>query len=520
MPEHLRGKILEQIDKKGAGVHALALVKSRALCGINALEVTVEVHLSKGLPCMNIVGLPEKAVKESRDRVRSALITSGFEFPARKTIVNLAPADIPKEGGRFDLAIAIGMLAASGQLPMESIKDIEFLGELALDGHLRPVPAALPAAVACKKAERTLVVSSHNEMEVGVLKNANCLIAGHLLEVVDFLTTGRKLNKARHIDQSTSACTKDFNDVKGQGHVKRALEIAASGKHNLLMTGPPGTGKSMLATRLPSILPSLNEKEALEVASIHSIAGSSTLSKRPFYQAPYRSPHHTASHAALVGGGSSPKPGEISLAHRGVLFLDELPEFSRQVLEVLREPLEIGHVSISRAHAKVDFPANVQLIAAMNPCPCGYASSNTNTCICTPNQIDRYRFKLSGPLMDRIDCHIHVAEVNQETLLKSPSGESSAAIKDRVAKTHARQFKRQGCLNAELNNKQIEQFCALNEEDQHWLASVMTKLKLSARSYHRVLKLSRTIADCEDAQNIERKHIAESLSFREAKPIR
>lgn len=495
--------------------HALAQIKSRALSGIKAIEVDVQVHLSKGLPCMSIVGLPEKAVKESRDRVRSALITSGFDFPARKIIINLAPADIPKEGGRFDLAIAIGVLAAASQVPMDSLSSIEFLGELALDGHIRPIPGVLPAAIAAKQEGRIMIVPKENEQEVGVLKEAPVLVAKHLLDVVAYLSKQQTLNKPKKPAASPLSTQKDFSEVKGQAHAKRALELAAAGGHNLLMSGPPGTGKSMLASRLPSILPSLTEEAALEVATIQSVAN--IQSQSAFYQAPYRAPHHTASHAALIGGGSSPKPGEISLAHHGVLFLDELPEFSRHVLEVLREPLETGHVCISRAHAKVDFPAQVQLIAAMNPCPCGYQSSKTHECTCTPTQISRYRSKISGPLLDRIDCHIHIGELDQATLLNAPTGEASALIKKRVQTAQALQIKRQGCTNSQLSSAQVERYCALSPEKQVWLASAMTKLKLSARAYHRILKLARTIADCAGIDTIEIKHLAESLTLRGAR---
>lgn len=495
----------------------LAIIKSRAQQGIEAIPVDIEVHLSMGLPGVTVVGLPEKAVKESKERVRSALLNSGFEFPARKIIINLAPADLPKEGGRFDLAIAIGILAASGQIPIHSPNGIEFAGELALDGSLKAIPAALPFAFFTQQAKRELILPQENSNEAVLVQDLNCKVANHLLEVCGYLSGKNDLPRPERpeVTQRYQPIS-DFSEVKGQIQAKRALEIAAAGHHNILLVGPPGTGKSMLASRVTSILPPLLTQEALEVATIASIRGRPR-SPDEFFDRPFRSPHHTASSVSLIGGGSTPKPGELSLAHHGVLFLDELPEFGRSVLEVMREPLETGHVSISRANGHVSFPARVQLIAAMNPCPCGYSTSKLKSCRCSPNQIEKYRNRLSGPLLDRIDLHLHVPELDQETLLSHDKAESSELIQHRVIQARQIQIDRQGKPNASLSPQEISVHCELNSQDQSWLSQVMTKLKLSARSFHRLLKVARTIADLESCAKITQSHLAEAISLRERK---
>ena len=494
---------------------SLAIVYSRAKVGIDAPLVTVEAHLSNGLPSLSIVGLPEAAVKESRDRVRSAIINSQFEFPTRRITINLAPADLPKEGGRFDLAIALSILSASGQLAGQSLDQYEFIGELALTGQLRSIPGALPAALQCSQQQRTLFVPTANASEAALPKQANILAANHLLEVTGHLTHQQHLqrfhNPAIGAHKSEAA---NLNEVLGQYQAKRALEIAASGAHNIIFQGPPGSGKSMLAARLPSIMPDLDESHAMEVASLRSIAN------LPFQLAswltpPYRSPHHSASAVALVGGGSNPRPGEISLAHRGVLFLDELPEFDRRVLEVLREPLEAGHINISRINQQVRFPARFQLIAAMNPCPCGYFGHQKVSCRCTPDQIRRYRHKISGPLLDRIDLQVNVPANTHEVInAEAQQGESSETIKQRVCAAQQYQKTRQDCLNSDLGSQQLIQHCKLSTDNRQLMAKAIDKLGLSARAYHRSLKVARTIADLEQAQTIESKHLLEALNLR------
>ncbi|HET7922897.1 MAG TPA: YifB family Mg chelatase-like AAA ATPase [Gammaproteobacteria bacterium] len=493
----------------------LAKIHSRAQSGVDAPEVTVEVHLSAGLPAFAIVGLPEAAVRESRDRVRSALINSRLDFPNHKITVNLAPADLPKEGGRFDLPIALGILAASGQLPAESLRDMEFLGELSLSGELRGVRGALPAALQCRAAGRALMVPVANADEAALVQEVTILGARHLLDVCAHLLGQQQL--APQTSQFTDHLPRydDLNEVRGQHHAKRALEIAAAGGHSLLFIGPPGTGKSMLASRLPGILPPMDDAEALEAAAIASI------SERGFDAASWRrrsvrAPHHTASGIALVGGGSTPRPGEISLAHHGVLFLDELPEFDRHALEVLREPLESGSIVVSRAARQAEFPARFQLIAAMNPCPCGYLGDASGRCHCSSDQVQRYRARVSGPLLDRIDLHVEVPRIAHDALRpgSTPDGETSAQIGERVAAARARQLARAGKPNARLTTREINAQCRLDDASQRLLERAMQQLGLSARGYHRVLKVARSIADLSGSTEIATPHVAEAIGYR------
>ena len=498
---------------------SLAVLYSRALTGIEAPEVIVEVHLANGLPSFTIVGLPEAEVKESKDRVRAALQTAQFEFPSRRITVNLAPADLPKESGRYDLPIALGILAASGQIPKKTLAQYEIAGELALTGELRPIRGALAMAVGIAKSsndksrtQRTFILPTSSAAEAALVNKVAVLGASSLLQVCAHLSGQTQIpNYEIHLEQPPINYP-DFNEVKGQTLAKRALEIAAAGGHSVLMAGPPGTGKSMLASRFPSILPNMTEQEALEAASIQSL--SNQYKTENWGRRPFRAPHHTASGVALVGGGSVPRPGEISLAHHGVLFLDELPEFDRKVLEVLREPLESGHITISRAARQADFPAKFQLIAAMNPCPCGYLGHHNNKCRCTPDQIARYRAKISGPLLDRIDLHIEVPALKEDDLLKTTNSESSDSIRERVEKARTIQLTRQGKSNDQLSTKEIEIHCSLDEAGINLLKQAMNKLDLSARAYHRILKVARTIADLANSLTIKPPHIAEAVQYR------
>jgi len=491
---------------------SLAVLRSRALAGIAAPEVTVEVHLAAGLPAFNLVGLPDTEVKEARDRVRAAIQNCRFEFPQRRITVNLAPADLPKESGRFDLPIALGILIASGQVKAEGLDGCEFAGELALGGELRPVRGALAMGLAAARAGRAFVLPLASAAEAALAKTATVLPATTLLDVCAHFSGHARLAPYTGATLAIAPVYPDLAEVRGQLPAKRALEVAAAGGHSLLMSGPPGSGKSMLAARFPGLLPAMTEAEAIESAAIQSIAGRfepSLWGRRPF-----RAPHHTASSAALVGGGNEPRPGEISLAHEGVLFLDELPEFERRVLEALREPLESGRITISRAARQTEFPARFQLVAAMNPCPCGYLGDARHACRCTPDQVARYRGRLSGPLIDRIDLMVEVPAVAQGELQTRGEGEPSETVRERVAAARGRQLERQGMANVRLEPADIDRHCLPDAGGAQLLQRAIAQLGLSARAYHRVLKVARTVADLSGAGAIRAPHIAEAIGYR------
>jgi len=489
-------------------------VLSRAQHGMEAPLVRVEVHLGNGLPRFTIVGLPEAVVKESKDRVHAAVLNSGLRMPDGRITVNLSPADVPKEGVRFDLPIALGILVASAQVVQSPFESCELYGELSLGGEIRPVRGALLAAIAAGRAGHRMIVPPSNVAETLLVSGCRVAVAKHLLDVVAHAAGSRLLDFADGAAPPVVAAQHpDLSDVHGQVQAKRALEIAAAGEHSLAMIGPPGTGKSMLAQRLPGLLPSLSESESLEVAALRNIAGL-PIKPAQWRARPFRSPHHTSSAVALVGGGAGPRPGEVSLAHQGVLFLDELPEFGRSVLEVLREPLENGAVTISRAGRQAEFPASFQLVAAMNPCPCGYLGDTQGRCRCTAEQVQRYRGRLSGPLIDRLDLHVEVPRVPTQMLAAKMQAESSAVVGVRVARAREQQITRQGTLNARLNNKAVERFCTTTREAIELLNRATTTLGLSARAYHRILKVARTIADLAQAGPIEARHVGEALALR------
>ncbi|ODB84375.1 ATP-dependent protease [Candidatus Thiodiazotropha endoloripes] len=495
---------------------SLAILYSRAQEGINSPLVTVEVHLANGLPALSIVGLPEMAVRESKDRVRGALINSQFEFPARRITINLAPADLPKEGGRFDLPIALGILAASGQIPKQALDQYEFAGELALSGQLRRVHGILPAALAARDAKRALILAEDNAAEAALVEGLTCQPADHLLQVCAHLKGLETLPTQQKALVESTPEQPDMADVIGQQQAKRALEISAAGAHSLLYIGPPGTGKSMLAARLPGILPPLTEQEALESAAIRSLAQQQPFDSSCWSQRPFRAPHHTASAVALVGGGSHPKPGEISLAHHGVLFLDELPEYDRHVLEVLREPMENGSITISRANRQADYPARFQLLAAMNPCPCGHLGDGSNRCHCTIEQISRYRNRISGPLLDRIDMHVEVPRqpIPIGGRQSNSREEGSEQIQARILAARRRQYQRQGKTNQALAGRDIETYIQIDGAGQKLLQKAVDQLGLSMRAYHRIIKVARTIADLEASPEILTQHLSEAIGYR------
>ena len=491
---------------------ALAIAHSRGLDGLNAPPVIVEAHLASGLPSFTLVGLPDTEVKEARDRVRAAILNSGFEFPSKRITVNLAPADLPKESGRFDLPIALGILAASAQIPAKTLADYEFAGELSLSGELRPIRGALAMALQTAGNGKAFILPEASAREAALVSADNILSARSLLGVCAHLTGQTLLEQPAAVDREKPVNFPDLAEVRGQTQAKRALEIAAAGNHSLLMVGPPGSGKSMLAARLPGLMPNLDIDAAKSSAAVLSLLGQ--FQPEAFGLRPYRQPHHTASAIALVGGGNPPRPGEISRAHRGILFLDELPEFDRKVLESLREPLETGRIHIARAAHQAEFPAEFQLIGAMNPCPCGHLGNENGKCRCTPDQVSRYRSKLSGPFLDRIDMLIEVPALPAEALAGKHDGETSATVRARVEAALDRQMARQNKPNARLNAAEVDTCCVPDDAGSQLLKQATTRLDLSARAWHRILKVARTIADLANSAEIRAPHVAEAIQYR------
>lgn len=493
---------------------SLAVCISRALAGVSAPEVTVEVHLANGLPAFTLVGLPDTEVKESKERVRAAIVQSGFDFPARRITVNLAPAELPKESGRFDLPIAVALLAADGQIPGDALAGLELAGELGLGGELRPVRGALAMVAAAAGSGRCFVLPRLSACEAALVQGVTILAADNLGQVCAHLAGLQPLPVQQVVNAAGQPnAYPDMAEVRGQGLAKLALEVAAAGGHNVLLQGPPGTGKSMLAARFPGIMPPMNQKEALESAAVQSL-GAQGFDVRLWCVRPYRHPHHTASAAALVGGGSDPRPGEITLAHHGVLFLDELPEFDRKVLEVLREPLETGEIHISRAARQVCYPARFQLLAAMNPCPCGYFGHPRRACRCTPEQVSRYRGKLSGPLLDRFDLMVEVGAMPLAELQSLPLAETSEQVRSRVCDARERQWQRQGKRNSDLGTVDLAAYCQLSPALQQQLTVALERLDLSARAYHRVLRVARTLADLDGSISVMQQHVMQAVQFR------
>lgn len=492
----------------------VAILHSRARIGIVAPLVTIEVFISGGLPVTSLVGMPATAVRESKDRVRGAIMSSGFNFPLVRITASLGPADMPKTGGRFDLAIALGILAASGQVDASTFDAYEFYGELALNGDLRRIPGVLPAALKAAAAGKRIIVPLENGSEAALVSD-DVHVARNLAEVAAHLKGGQCLPVIpRTLPPPATPAVADIADVRGQAHAKRALEIAAAGGHNLLFTGPPGTGKSMMAARLPGLLPPMSEAEAIETAAVDSVLGRAP-DLENWCVRPFRAPHHTASAAALIGGGSEPRPGEVSRAHNGVLFLDELPEFSRNVLEVLREPLEAGHITISRASRQDDFPAAFQLVAAMNPCPCGYLGDEGADCACSGERVANYRSRISGPLLDRIDMCVQVGRPSRKEMCESSKGaETSAMLQRRVVAARHRQLARDGACNARLDVAAVEKSCRLTGEGLRVLDTAADRFGLSVRGYQRVQRVARTIADLAGVEQIEVAHVAEAISLR------